>query len=60
MIIVDPYVAITLLFLVSVAALAAVAILGVVVSRVALVHHRRRVARHESIPSYYRHLAVGH
>jgi hypothetical protein len=60
MIIVDPYVAITLLFLVSVAALAAVAILAVVVSRVALVHHRRRVARHESIPSYYRHLAVGH
>ncbi len=25
-----------------------------------LVHHRRRVSRHESIPSYYRHLAVGH
>ena len=57
MVIVDAFVAFTLLVLVSVAALAAVAILG---SPGSLVHHRRRVSRHESIPSYYRHLAVGH
>jgi hypothetical protein len=60
MVIIDAYVAIALLVLVSVAALAAFAILGFAGSRVALVHHRRRVAQHESIPSYYRHLAVGH
>ena len=60
MVIIDAYVAVTLLILVSLATLTSVAILGAAVGRIALVHHRRRVARHESIPSYYRHLAVGH
>jgi hypothetical protein len=60
MVIIDTYVAITLIVLVSVAAFASVAILGTAAARLALVHHRRRVARRESIPSYYRRVAVGH
>ena len=58
--IVDPYVALTLLAVTLVAAVAAVAVLGVVAARVGAQHRRQRLARHESIPAYYRHLALHH
>jgi len=36
--------------------LASIAVLGQSVAH----HHRTRVARHESIPTYYRHLVLAH
>jgi len=36
--------------------IASVTVLGQSVVR----HHRTRVARHESIPTYYRHLVLAH
>lgn len=50
---------VTLLTLVGVATLAGVAILaGIAGNRIAF-HHRARVSRHESIRTYYGHLAIG-
>ena len=60
MIVIDTYVAVTLVVLAAVAALAAVVLMGTLLGRATVTHHRLRVARHESIPTYYRHLAVGH
>ena len=57
--IVDTYVAVTLLVLVSAAGLAALALLTAVVGHELAFHRRARTSRHESIPSYYRHLALG-
>ena len=31
-----------------------------VLSQTAVRHHRARVARHQSIPTYYRHLVLAH
>ena len=57
MVIVSTAFVVTLLTLVGVATLAGVAILaGILANRIAF-HHRARVARHESIRSYYGHLA---
>jgi hypothetical protein len=50
----------TLLSLVGVAVLAGIVILGVVAANRIAFHHRARVARHESIRTYYGHLALGH
>jgi hypothetical protein len=36
--------------------IASVTVLGQSVAR----HHRTRLARHESIPTYYRHLVLAH
>ena len=44
------------LVLAIVGSLASLAVLGQSVAR----HHRTRVARHESIPTYYRHLVLAH
>ena len=59
MTIIDTYVAVTLLVLVSAAGLAALALLTAVVGHELAFHRRARNSRHESIPSYYRHLALG-
>lgn len=60
MTIIDPYVALTLLVVTLAAAALAVTVLAVVASRLVAGHRRRRLARLESIPTYYRHLALGH
>jgi hypothetical protein len=60
MTIIDSYVALTLLALVVAASAAVVAVLGVALTRVAADQRRRRLARHESIPTYYRRAALGH
>ena len=51
---------VTLLSLVGVAALAGVVLLGAVAANRIAFHHRARTSRHESIRSYYGHLALGH
>ncbi|MEZ5093789.1 hypothetical protein [Nocardioides sp.] len=48
-----------LIALFSIAALTAALTVGVVVSDL-LRHRATRVARHESIPAYYRHLVLAH
>jgi hypothetical protein len=58
--IIDTYVAVTLLVLVSAAGLAALGLITAVVGHELAFHHRARTSGHESIPSYYRHLALGH
>jgi hypothetical protein len=50
-----PFVVIVAL-LAIVGGIASVTVLGQSVVR----HHRVRVARHESIPTYYRHLVLAH
>ena len=60
MTIIESYVAFTLLAATVLAAVAAVAVLAAVVVRLGAEHRCRRLARHESIPTYYRHLALGH
>jgi hypothetical protein len=60
MVIVGTTFAVTLLAMVVVATLAALVVSGIALGRVAAYHHRVRVSRHESIPHYYGHLAVGH
>jgi hypothetical protein len=50
-----PFVVIVAL-LALVGGIASVTVLGQSVVR----HHRTRVARHESIPAYYRHLVLAH
>jgi len=50
-----PFVVIVAL-LALVGGIASVTVLGQSVVR----HHRNRVARHESIPTYYRHLVLAH
>lgn len=37
-----------------------VAVSAVVVARELAVHHRTRLARHQSIPTYYRRLVLAH
>ena len=57
MVIVSTTFVVTLLALVGVAAVSGVAILaGIAANRIAF-HHRARTSRHESIPTYYGHLA---
>jgi hypothetical protein len=51
---------VTLLSLVGVAALAGVVLLAAVAANRIAFHHRARTSRHESIRSYYGHLALGH
>jgi len=50
-----PFVVVFLL-VALVGSLASIVVLGQSVAR----HHRTRVARHESIPTYYRHLVLAH
>ncbi|HEX5090562.1 MAG TPA: hypothetical protein VFV89_22325 [Nocardioides sp.] len=50
-----PFVVIVAL-LALVGGIASVTVLG----RSVVHHHRTRVARHESIPAYYRHLVLAH
>jgi len=49
-------------FLVVVALLAVAGSIAsvTVLSQSVVSHHRTRVARHESIPTYYRHLVLAH
>ena len=51
---------VTLLALVGVASLAGLGILGAIAANRLAFHHRARTSRHESIRSYYGHLALGH
>jgi hypothetical protein len=60
MVIIDAYVALTLLVLVLVASVLAVAVLVIALTRLGAEHRRRRLARHGSVPAYDRHLALGH
>ena len=57
MVIVSTALVVTLLTLVGVAALAGVAILAAIAANRIAFHHRARVSRHESIRTYYGHLA---
>ena len=57
MVIVSTAFVVTLLTLVGVAALSGVAILGTIAANRIAFHHRARVSRHESIRTYYGHLA---
>jgi hypothetical protein len=60
MVIVSTAFVVTLLTLLAVAVLAGITLVGVATGRSLVTHHRLRVARHESIPQYYGHLALGH
>ena len=57
MVIVSTAFVVTLLTLVGVATLAGVAILAAIAANRIAFHHRARVSRHESIRTYYGHLA---
>ena len=60
MVIVSTALVVTLFTFVGVAVLAGVVIIGALVANRLAFHHRARVARHESIRTYYGHLALGH
>jgi hypothetical protein len=60
MVVIEPYVALTLLVLAVVAASAAVVVLGVVVAQLGLSHRGRRQSRRESMAAYDRRLVPGH
>jgi hypothetical protein len=60
MVIIDSYVAITLVVLTVAAAVAAGVLILAAVARVAMDHRSRRRSRRESIPAYYRSVALGH
>ena len=60
MVIVSTTFVVTLIALVAVAVLAGVTLLAVAAGRELAYHHRARVARHESIRTYYGHVALGH
>jgi len=55
----DPYF-IAVIVIAALGALVSVGILGQALATTVARHHRTRVARHESIPSYYGHLLVPH
>jgi hypothetical protein len=57
MVIVSTTLVVTLLALVGIATLAGLAILGALAANRIAFHHRARVSRHESIRTYYGHLA---
>ena len=57
MVIVSTALVVTLLTVVGVAVIAGGAILAAVVTNRIAFHHRARVSRHESIRTYYGHLA---
>ena len=57
MVIVSTTFVVTLLTLVGIAVVAGVAILGALVANRLAFHHRARVSRHESVRTYYGHLA---
>ncbi len=60
MVIISTAFVVTLLALVGVAVLTGVVILGAIAANRLAFHHRARTSRHESVRSYYGHLAVGH
>lgn len=58
--IIDPAAALTLLVVVGIAALAAVALAAIVLPSTLTVTRRDRQARHESVPTYYGRLHFAH
>ena len=60
MTIISTGVIVTLLVLVSAASLAALVLMAAALGNRLAFHHRARTSRHESVRSYYGHLALGH